>query len=544
MTAITKPRIRVGTDGKLRGFAPAPRETGRPMRFGAQYMNGEVSPVFAGWNPILRDQREDVRAAYWRAAARSIDLLQNSGWIAGVVRRARAQIIGDGLRLSAKPDYEAIGWTQEQAAAWARSTERRFEAWACNPLECDAAGKWGIDQQAAAALASYFAYGEWIALVPWINRLESSTRTKIQLVPAHRLTQDGNGVDLFQGVRVNLTGLPVSYRLRITAPLLDVGEILEIKARDAANRPIVRHCYEGDVGTMRGISPFAPVLKTIRQYEKLQDATLVAAMIQTIFAATIKSAEPTQEVLSAFQSMNEQGIGGDFDSYMDAKGAWYDNTNIDLGGYGRIAHLFPGEELDFKRSEHPNNTYEAFAKFLLRETAVAGGFTFEDVTGDYTGATYSSVRMATTTNWPVQLWRRKHVVAPFYQMSYECWIEEDIATGGTPFPGGLDGFIKLREAACRADWRGPAKPQADDLKWAKAVETLKAIGVMTDEQICAEIGTDWEDTYEQMAREKAMREKLRLPDPRQLGSDAKGNTFAPLDNENDEEQPDKKDQSK
>lgn len=520
MIRTQKPRVRIGADGTIRSITMPKPDISQPSRpkIGAQFMNGEVSPVFAGWNPILRDSREDVRAAYWRAAARAVDLVQNSGWIAGVVRRARAQIMGDGLRLASKPDAEALGWTQDHANQWARRVERRFEAWACDALECDAAGKFTLDQQAAQALGSFFAYGEWIALVPWLRRQESITRTKIQLVPAHRLTQDGNGVNLFQGVRVNKTGLPISYRLRLTTPIADVGEVVELRARDGANRPIVRHCYEGEVGNMRGISPFAPVLKVVRQFNQLQDATLVAAMIQTILAATITSVEPTQEVMAAFQSLSEQGVGGEFDSYMEAKGAWYDNTNIDLGGYGRIAHLFPGEKLDFKRSEHPNLSYEPFARFLLRETAIAGGFTVEDLTGDYTGATYSSVRMATTTNWPVQLWRRKHIVAPLYQTAFECWLEEDIDAGSTPFPGGLDGFVAHRAAACRADWRGPAKPQADDAKWAKAAEMMKNMGVVSDEMICAELGMDWEDVYEQRAREADARRRLGLPEPITSGS--------------------------
>lgn len=55
------------------------------------------------------------------------------------------------------------------------------------------------------------------------------------------------------------------------------------------------------------------------------------------------------------------------------------------------------------------------------------------------------------------------------------------------------------------------KPQADDGKWSKAKQTLKQMGVATDEQICGELGTDWEDTYEQLAREKEARQRLGLP---------------------------------
>ena len=47
---------------------------------------------------------------------------------------------------------------------------------------------------------------------------------------------------------------------------------------------------------------------------------------------------------------------------------------------------------------------------------------------------------------------------------------------------------------------------------------LKSLGIASDEQLCAELGTDYEDVYEQRAREKELREQLDLPD---------GDTMAP-----------------
>src|SRR5204862_7920174 len=125
----------------------------------------------------------------------------------------------------------------------------------------------------------------------------------------------------------------------------------------------------------------------------------------------------------------------------------YDNTKIDLGRHGKIAHLAPGDELKFNTSEHPNATYDAFAKFLLREVARCLGLTYEEFTGDYAGATYSSVRMATSGIWMITIYRRVNIVAPFLNPIFEAWLEEDIENGWTPFPGGVGGFIANRTAA-------------------------------------------------------------------------------------------------
>lgn len=508
---MTKPRYRIGSDGS--GLRPITADLPAVRAPQSSFMRSEQSPFFFNWRPTLRDGRDDVRAAYVSAAGRAIDALHNSGWIAGAIAQATASTMGDGLRLALKPNIEALGWTKETGDGWARDVEREFEAWAGNALECDAGGKLKLGQIARAGLMSHFSHGETLALLPMVPRPWSQTRTKVKLLPPHKLVQDSDGERMFSGVTMGQWGLPLAYRI-----MMRIGqsyeEKIDIPARDGAARPQVVHIFDADFADqVRGITPMAPVLRVVRQYDQLADATLTSALIQAIFAATVQSDAPTSDVLNALQDDEEQGVGsGSIEGYLGAKADFYDGTKIDLGRGGKIAHLFPGEKLEFHGSETPNATYEAFAKFLLREIARCLGMTFETLTGDYTGATYSSVRMATSEIWPIVTARRNNIVAPLYQNTFDAWLEEAIEAGRITYPGGIYAFLVQRNNATRAEWRGPAKPQADDLKTQKAHEGYKRMGVMTDEQICAERGEDWEDVYEQRAREKALREKLGLPE--------------------------------
>jgi len=47
-------------------------------------------------------------------------------------------------------------------------------------------------------------------------------------------------------------------------------------------------------------------LQVARQFDQLSDATLTAAILQTVFAASITSDEPTEEVLSGLLTPQEQ----------------------------------------------------------------------------------------------------------------------------------------------------------------------------------------------------------------------------------------------
>jgi phage portal protein, lambda family len=539
MGAVVKPRVRVGTDGVVRGLVPTTLPTTSPQHR-AQFFNapasGGASSLFA-WRPALRDARDDVASAYVLAAARAIDTLHNSGWIAGAVEQAVASTVGVSLRLQARPDRTVLGWSDAEAERWTDIVERRWTLWSENPVECDAAGTHTIGQLTAQVLRCWFAYGEAFSLLPAQRRPYALTRTKVQLVPPHKVPQDNDDLmRIFQGVRIDGYGFPVAYRF-VREDRNYTRETVDISARDGAGRPQVIHIFEGLPGQVRGITPLAPVLRIVRQFDQLADATLTAALVQAIFAATIESEAPTEQVLQALQDEIEQGqkqgIGGaGIKDYLAVKAEWYDITKINLGNSGRVAHLFPGETLKFNRSEHPNDTYEAFAKFLLREIARCLGLTFETLTGDYTGATYSSVRMATAENWPILLNRRTNICGRFLQQVYEAWLDEEISSGRIPFPGGYMAFVAQRSAACAADWRGPAKPQADDLKSAKAHEIYKRLGVMTDEMICSDLGVDYADVYEQRRREQEMRKRLGLPEGDTLAPEPEGDDLV---NEEQEE---------
>lgn len=507
-----KPRVRVGTDGRLIGTAPT--VTSSYMR--GDYHHGgssNISPFFYGWTPALRDGRQDILQGYIRSAARVIDAIHNSGWIAGMVRQSIASTIGTGLALAAKPDVRLFGGNRADANKWSEEVERGFEDWSNCREECDAAGKHTLGQMTEAGLRSNFAYGEILGLLPLIRRPESQTELKLKLLPPHKLTQDSDGVRLFQGVYHDGWDFPLAYRMLLRIGATNMETPIVVPARDGRNRKQVLHIFNGEVGTVRGISEFAPSLLLVRQFDQLSDATLSTSLLQTIFSATVESAAPTADILQGLQDPNEQGVGGGgIADFIEAKSAFERGTNIDLGRHGKIAHLFPGESLKFNTSQTPNNNYQAFSRLLLREISRCAGMTFEEATGDYNGATYASINMASAVVWPIVLMRRYFTAVPLVQPVYEGWLEGEIEAGRQGFPGGIEAFLANKRAACRAFWRGPPKPQGDWLKMAKAYETLRNMGVISDEQICADLGSDWQDVMEQRAQERAERKRLDLPE--------------------------------
>lgn len=501
----SKPRVRVQAGSSLY----------RPV---AGYLRDQ--PVINMPVPALRDRVDDVRSAWYRANALATDAALNNGWIAGVVEQMVSSMIGTGLRLSYKPDGRVFGWDDQATGEYARIVEKRWGIWSSQPRECDAGARYTVAQMQAAVIRQWAATGEALGQITAFHRVGAESFTKVKLIPSHWLSRETREYDGLQtGVYLDANGAATGYLFNVRDRFLGQKQVIQ-SASDNYGRPVIIHVFDGEASQVRGITPLAPALKIVRQFDQLSDATLTAAMIHAIFAATVESDYPTSDVMNALKDAEEQvtdlepgGLAGGWDAFMDAKVGWNRSVNIDLGRNGKIAHLLPGEKLKLQSSEHPNSTYESFAKFLLREIAACLGVLPSDLTGDYTGDTYSSIRMGIAKKWPLVEYRRKHIPARFTQGIFEAWLEEEIDTGRIKIPGGISSFLQYRTSLTRAHWRGPPKPQADDTKASAAHATWLRMGVITQEQICNDLGLDFEDVMEQLSRERKMREAMGLPDP-------------------------------
>src|SRR6202012_1187616 len=101
-----------------------------------------------------------------------------------------------------------------------------------NPVEVDAAGKQTLGQLTRAGLYSFFSHGEILGLMPRLSNPFSKTRLKLKLLPAHKLRQDSNGFDMYQGVIMTMWGFPLAYKLMLRLQQWDVEYPEIIPARD------------------------------------------------------------------------------------------------------------------------------------------------------------------------------------------------------------------------------------------------------------------------------------------------------------------------
>lgn len=489
----------------------------------AGYMRDGRGPAMRKWNVALRDPYQDVQQAYIPAAARMVDLTQNVGWIAGGIAQGVANCVGSGLKLNVQPDFDALRLDPDRAAEWAKRAENRFAVWSNRPLECDVEGRRKFGQMQAAAYRDWYAFGEIVAELPWRERVGGMYGTKVRLVPPHFLSQKTEGMSrLVQGVYMNADNFPVAYLFELPDPIMGKRNVT-VNARDREGRISVAHIFDGAIGHIRGISCMVPVIQVARQYDQLANATLTKSIVLSLFAASVKSDQPTDDVLNGLQVPEEQarcleaGISP-LDAWLAYQSAFYKETPIDLGIPGRIASLAPGSELEFHTPQSVDTNYKDFARDLLREMSRCAGITYEEWTGDYAGVTFSSIRFATDSIWRIVKYRRDNIVSPFCQAAYENWLEEEIDRGGPlALPGGMDQFLANKAGICNAQWTGSPKPTPDELKTANAEQIELGLGIASEYDLCERHGRNYDDVCSERARAKEVRDNYGLDDPT-LGS--------------------------
>lgn len=471
------------------------------------------------WTPALRSADADLLPDMKMLVSRANDLSRNYSLASGAIQIQLDNIIGSGLRLSAKPDWRLLGKDAEWASEWSRDVESKFRNWADNPA-CfvDASRRLTFGAMLGLAYRQFLTSGEILATAEWIKKVNSKFSTAIQIIDPSRLSNPYDLMDsdkLRAGVEMNHYGAPVAYQIRnaMESDYMYGAESYKwkrVRKETPWGRQQVIHIFEQErAGQSRGKSGLATVLAKSKMLERFQDASLESAIINSMYAATIESDFSFSQVAEALGSTDDALALSD--KIMANKAEFYDDK-LSLEGGARVTHILPGENLKFTSSEHPGPNFADFERSTLRHLAAGLNVTYEQLARDYSQTNYSGARAGLMESWKFFMTKRHLIGGRFATDVYSLWLEEAIGNGSVEHPAGenIRHLGEEKSALARCKWIGPGKGNIDPLKESKADELEMDMGTLTLEDACAQRGKDWEENLEQIAREKQKREDLGL----------------------------------
>jgi lambda family phage portal protein len=488
-------------------MAPRVKATAAVPKVGATAHHGAsvTARDVAGWMPRRYSADAEILPDLPALVARSSDLDRNSGVARGGIQTIVDNVVGSGLRLSARPDYRMLGRTREWATDWAREVEARFHAWYWSTA-CHAGDSLTGDQLTAQVFRSALTRGEAIALPLWLPD-RGATATRLQTVEADRLSQpEGKAatVAFRGGIEFDAYGKPIAYHIRKTHPgdsALDLSTLPaweRIPRETPFGRLRVIHIFDGErPGQSRGKPLLASVLPQFKNLDRYTQAELQAAVVNALVAMTITTPMDQESIIELFNR--------DTNAYLKAR---EDAAGLKLSS-GGILPLFPGDKAEGFMPARPATAFDAFVTNVYRLIAVGLDMPYELLLKDFSKTNYSSARAALLEAWRSFNRRRDWLGTTWLDRVYALWFEEVANAGTIDAPG----FYANRWAYLRCRWVGPGRGWVDPLKEASAAEKRMAISVSTLEDECAEQGRDWREVLEQLAIEKAERDRLGLTPP-------------------------------
>lgn len=486
--------------------------------FNSGYGDGGASHTkksMRGFTATSKSPLHDIDANHETLVSRSRSLYMTAPIATSAVKTTVTNVVGSGLKLKSRIDYEFLGMTEEEAEKWEANVEREFDLWACT-RKCDSLRLNSFYEMQGVMFMAQLLNGDGFCL----NKYEKPTPAmpyglRLQLIEGDRICtphshsvgftntlckgiNPANGNEIYSGVEIDKNGATVAYWICNQYPnngAFENNEPLkwhrvEMYGAKTGRQNLI-HIFDAERAEQRrGVPMLAPVIEELKQLKRYTDAELMAAVISGMFTVFITTDAPSTE--------NPLGAGIPEDT------ASVDNDVNDYQlGNGAIVTLNEGEKIDIADPKRPNTAFDAFVNSLCKNIGSALEIPQELLLKSF-NSSYSASRAALLEAWKMFRKRREWLSKEFCQPVYELFLTEAIALGRIKADGFFNDAV-IKKAWCGADWNGAAMGMVDPVKEVQAAKLRVENGFSTrEEETMGLTGGDYIKNAKQLKRENKM----------------------------------------
>ena len=443
---------------------------------------------------------------------RARQLVRDEPEAATGVRQSVGMVIGSGWRFRSLPNARALGITKDEAKTLGDSIERLIATWATDPLRrCDLSRRHDFGGMLRLMWREWKTAGETLGVLNLRDRWNPVLQTTLNVVDTDRLSNPNGSFDtknLREGVALDDDGAAIGYHIQrghpgdFTTNALDTL-IWDYVPRNASyGRPVVVHGFETtQPGQARGVSAFGPLIETFIMIGQYKSAELQTALINALFGAFVRSGFDPQSVAEILGVSDNSGVN--LSSFQDARTAFYAESPVEFQGT-RIPVLMPGDSVDLNTVPRSASAFDQFYQTMMQSTAAHLGLFEGQITGNYRGLNYSTLRGVFNEVWQQVAVQRSDFGAQIAVPIVLALIDEAEDRGLLDVPDHCAPLWDNPAAWVRGEFIGPARGQIDPEKEAKA-NLLNLEGQLTTRTaIWASQGADFEDGIRTMRDEMDM----------------------------------------
>ena len=509
-------------------LAPLFRATygSRKLRASAPFDGASTGRRMVSWNASDENINSVLQGSSEILRARSRDLARKNPYAINAID----SFVGNCISTGIKPQ------SQHPTASVKEAIQKAWLTWTD---EADAAGLTDFYGLQALVCRALVEGGECFVRIR--NRYAGdglSVPMQLQVLeaehcPVTKNEELSNGNRIRSGIEFDPIGRRVAYHLYPEHPGSGATALFAEGSTDTKRIPAeeILHVFRPlRPGQMRGQPWLAPVLATLYDLDKYDDAELMRKQVAAMFAGFITQTAPDESVLPGAASDSGSSTAPDGVQFAGLEPA-------------TVQQLLPGEDIKFAEPADVGGMYVEFMRVQLRKIAAGLGITYEQLTGDLTGVNYSSIRAGMLEfRRRAEQFQHSVMVFQFCRPVYRLWVQQAVLIGAVPAPQGRADMQKHQSVK----WIAPGWPWVDPLKDLTAKRLEIRSGLTSRSAAVSEKGEDSEviDREQQQDNQRADDWKLSYDSDgrRPLnGPTVSGEIVGSVSegNPQDEEQPDK-----
>ena len=436
--------------------------------------------LYASWIPSQTTADINIKRDLESIRDRSRDLMQNDDYAKKFKRMVKSNVVGNkGIKLQNKAK-DTNGNLDKKAndlieAAWKKWSKKGI---------CDVTGKYSFIDIKKMAIGTLAEDGE--VLIRKVKGFNNEFKFALQLIEADHLDEQytDKNKNIFLGIEFDQWNKPIAYHLHKSHPGNNTLGNVDLTRERVPADEIIHLFLPLRISATRGVPWMHTAMTRMKMVNGYEEAELTGARLGAAKAGFYT------------QSADETGE--------------YAGDTVQNGSM--VNEVSPGEfevlptGWDFKAydPQHPNAAFKDFMKVVLRGISSGLDVSYNTLANDLEGVNFSSLRSGVLEEREVwkelQNWMAEHLLDDVFA----AWLDMALLSAAVSLP-----YFKY-EKFNNPNWLPRGFAWVDPLKDTQSNILLNKEGLKTHAMIFAEMGLDIEEVYEQLAKEKELREKYKI----------------------------------
>ena len=303
-------------------------------------------------------------------------------------------------------------------------------------------------------------------------------------------SKDSNKI--IRGVELDDLGKPLAYWIYPEHPN---GPYATRVLPDRIDAKDILHLYRVDrIGQTRGVSWFAPVMSWLRDLGVYVDNEIQASAVASCFGVAITTTGRAGSGMMPSTDSEATDVNGNQFEYLEP---------------AMVVRLQPGESVESINPGRPNSASEPWINLMLRGISVGTGLSYEVVSRNYSGTSYSSSRTSMLEDRRRFRRWQKYMVQHCCQPIWDRFCDQAATAGVDGFPS-MTEILDDRRTSTAVEWQTPAWEWVDPQSEQAASDAALTSFQSTYQDELGQRGKNWRNVFYQRAKEEKLKRQLGL----------------------------------